>query len=116
MSVETDIISALNTGGITNVYPQDVPDDVSLPFVVLRILTRNPLRTLDKTEHQTNTIAAFECYAASYSAAQTLAASVRTVIDGSSLVSYLDNSPGPDYVQLVDEHMEPVFYGFWHAP
>ena len=116
MSLQSDIITALATAGITNVYPQHVPADVDIPFIVYRVLSKSPTRTLNKTKHQTNSTVAFECYADDPAEAVTLASSVVTAIDASALVSYLDSSPGDDYEQMVAEYMEPVFFGFWHDP
>jgi len=115
MSLQTDIVTALAGVASGKVYPQFVPADVDPPFVVYRIVAKDPLQTLDGTVHQRNSTAVFEAYADSYAAALALAADVRTAIEGSALTQYEDTAPGEDYVPAVDEFMEPVFYGFWHT-
>jgi len=115
MSLQSDIVIALAGVASGKVFPQFVNADIDPPFVVYRISSKNPLQTIDGTVHQRNSTAIFECYAESYADALTLAASVRSAIEGSSLIQYEDTAPGEDYVPEVDIFMEPVFYGFWYT-
>lgn len=114
MSLRSDLVSVMNGAGIT-FYPQGVPEDQDLPFVVYRVLNSDPLTTLDDTETLINYQVAFECYDDNLADAETLAGSVTTAIEGSSLVYYKTTSPGEDYIQLIDGYMEPVFFGIWHS-
>lgn len=115
MSLQTDLVAALSSVAGGEVYPQFVPVDVSLPFVVYRVASKDPLQTLSGGTVETNSIVEFDCYADSYSGAVTLAESVRTAIEASALTYYETTAPGDTYEQVVDAFMEPVFYGFWHT-
>ena len=116
MSLQTKITAALVAVlGADKVYPQAVPEDVPSPFVVYRILNKDPLTTLDDTENDIRYIVAFESYADDYQDALTLAGQVRTALTaaGTGLVYFRDVSPGEDYVPELDGYVEPVFFGFW---
>lgn len=115
MSLQSEIVTALATVASGAIYPQFVPADVDLPFVVYRVVNKDPLVTLSDGSVETNYIVEFDCYDENYSDALTLAAAVRTAIGLSSLVYYETNSPGEDYEPIIDVFMEPVFYGFWHT-
>lgn len=115
MSLQSDFITALAAVASGDVYPQAVPEDAELPFVVYRILNKNPLTTIDSANHNTQWLVSFECYADTYAGALTLAGTVKTAIEASSLVYYEESAPGEDYEPLLDCYMEPVFYGFWHT-
>ena len=115
MSLQSDIVTALASVASGNVYPQFVPADIDPPFVVYRILSKDPLTTLSAGTVETNSVVEFDCYADTYSAALTLAGNVRTAITGSGLTYYESTAPGENYEPDVDIYMEPVFYGFWHT-
>jgi len=115
MSLQTDIVTALAGVASGKVYPQFVPADVDLPFVVYRVSNKNPLETLSAGTVEVNSIVEFDCYDENYSGALTLAAAVKLAIESSALVSYETNSPGENYEEIVDVFMEPVFFGFWHT-
>ena len=115
MSLQSDIMTALASLGANTVWPQAVPEDEDPPFVVYRILNKDPLTTLDNSNIDINSTVAFECYAETYSAAIALAASVKAAIKASNLTSYETTAPGEDYIPLIDGYMEPVFFGFWHT-
>jgi len=115
MSLQSDIVTALTSVASGKVFPQFVPADVDPPFVVYRINSKDPLTTLDGVVHLHNSSVVFECYAATYSGALTLASSVRSAIVGSSLQQYEDSAPGEDYEPQMDIFVEPVYYGFWHT-
>ena len=120
MSIQSDIITALSIGSPTisagtRVYPQFAPQDATLPFVVYRRLSQEPIGTIhNATPIATRSIFVFECYAATYNAALTLAAEVRSSIQSSSLEAYPSTASGEEYAPAVDEFMEPVQYEFWH--
>ena len=115
MSLQSDIVTALATVASGNVYPQFVPADIDFPFVVYRIVNKDPLITLSGGTVELNTIVEFDCYDESYSGALTLAESVKTAIGLTTMTYYETSSPGEDYEPIVDVFMEPVFYGFWHT-
>ena len=114
MSLQTLLTTALAGVASGNVYAQMAPADISPPFVVWRILSREPVDCLNGSGTNVRYLIAFECYATSYPLAITLAASVASTIDAdSTLTSYPESSPGEEYVQEMDYFMEPVYRGFW---
>ena len=115
MSLQTDLVTALAAVASGAVYPQFVPADVDPPFVVYRIVSKEPLNTLSGGKVTTNSIVEFDCFASSYAAALSLAADVRSAINASALTFYESTSPGEEYEQPIDVFMEPVYYGFWHT-
>jgi hypothetical protein len=115
MSLQSDIMTALASLGSNKVWPQAVPEDVALPFVVYRVVNKSPLTTLNDSEDLVNTIISFESYADDYQSALTLSASVVTAIETSGLTYYKTTAPGEDYIPLIDGYVEPVFFGFWHV-
>ena len=115
MSLQSDIVTALAAVASGKVYPQFVPADVDPPFVVYRVISKDPLSTLSGGVVETNSVVEFDCFADSYSAALTLAGSVRTAITSSGMTYYESTAPGENYEPEVDVFMEPVFYGFWHT-
>lgn len=120
MSIQSDIVTALSIGSPTisagtRVYPQFAPQDASLPFVVYRRLSQEPIGTIhNAAPAATKSVFIFECYAATYMAALSLADEVKSAITGSSLEAYPVVSSGEEYSPVVDEFMEPVQYEFWH--
>lgn len=120
MSIQSDIVAALSVGSPTisaesRVYPQFAPQDADLPFVVYRRLSQEPLGTIHNSAPiATKSIFVFECYAATYRGALTLADEVRSAILSASLEAYPSASGGEDYAPAVDVFMEPVQYEFWH--
>lgn len=116
MSLQSDLVSALSSVAGGKVYPQFVPADVTLPFIVYSIISKDPLETLSGGTVQINSTVEFDCYADDYTSALSLAQDVKTAIDAdANLVSYETSSPGENYEPAVDVFMEPVFYGFWHT-
>ena len=117
MSLQTKIMATLSSLGANTVWPNAVPDDVALPFVVYQVLNTQPETTLDDSENIANYIVAFECYADDYASASALAdsliAAIRANAAANNLIYYRDVSPGDDYIALIDGYMEPVFIGFW---
>lgn len=113
MSLQTDIMTALASLGTDKVWPQAVPEDIDMPFVVYRVLNKRPETTLNDSEDAVNSVVVFESYADDYQSALTLSGSVETAIQASSMTYYRDVSPGEDYIPLIDGYMEPVFFGFW---
>lgn len=120
MSIQSDIVTALtgvspSLSAGTKVYPQFAPQDAALPFVVYRRLSQEPFGTIHgATPLATKSIFVFECYAATYQGALTLAEQVRGCIQSSSLDAYPSVSSGEEYAPMVDEFMEPVQFEFWH--
>lgn len=115
MSLQSDLTTALAAVASGKVYTQFIEEDIALPFVVYRIASKTPLGLLDGSVDQTNSVVVFECYAATYAGALSLASDVRTAIAASGLTYYEESAPGEDYEPVVDTFMEPVYYGFWHA-
>lgn len=114
MSIQSDIISAMTTAGITNIYPQAVPEDQALPFIIYRVLNSDTLGMLNGDLDETNSTVVFECWADDYDEAMTLKASVQAAIEGSGLTWYRETAPADEYEQAIDAYMEPTYYGFWH--
>jgi hypothetical protein len=119
VSIQSDIVAALNGSPITSagsrVYPQAAPQDASLPFVVYRRLSQEPIGTIHNAAPiATKSVFVFECYATSYQGALTLADEVRASIQASSVEAYPSPSSGEEYAPAVDEFMEPVQYEIWH--
>lgn len=118
MSLQSDIVTALAGLGSDKVWPQAVPDDISPPFTVYRILNKRPETTLDDSEDAVLSVVVFESYAEDYQGALTLSESVEAAIvaydwGSANTAYYRDVSPGEDYIPLIDGFMEPVFFGFW---
>ena len=115
MSLISELVTIMTAAGITAYYPEAVPEDIDLPFVVYRILNKDPLTTLNNSEDMNRFTMSFESYGASLAAAQTLSNSVKTAIEASGLIFYRESQPGEEYIQLIDGYMEPLFYGIWHS-
>lgn len=120
MSIQSDIVSALSIGSPTisagsRVHPQAVPQDADLPFVVYRRLSQEPVGTIHNAAPvATKSVFVFECYAATYLEALSLADEVRSAITSSALEAYPIPTSGEEYAPAVDEFMEPVQYEIWH--
>lgn len=115
MSIQSDIVTALASVASGRVYPQVAPAEAALPFVVYRVLSKNPLGLLTGHGGVTQFSVVFECYAATYAAALTLAGQVATAIEAAAtLTEYREQSPGEEYEPVIDVFMEPVYFGFWH--
>lgn len=115
MSIQSDIVTALASVAGGRVYPQIAPADAALPFVVYRVLTKNPLGLLTGHGGATQYSVVFECYAETYAAALTLAGQVTTAVEAAAtLTEYREQSPGEEYEPAVNVFMEPVYFGFWH--
>lgn len=119
MTIQSDIIAALNLVAGGSVYSDVAPDGVPLPLVVFRRILYEPLILV----HSPIPVAArssyvFECWAASKSGAITLATSVKTAIEATTSFTddcYLEPVSGEDYESVTDQYVEPVQYSFWHA-
>lgn len=114
MSLQSEIITALDGIASGKVYPQAAPADVDVPFVIYRVSSKTPVNLLSGDAGIENSTVIFECYGDKYTDSLTLAGEVRTAIEASDLTQYRVSSPGEDYIEPVDEFMEPVFYGFWY--
>lgn len=114
MSLQSDLKTLLSPIASGKFYAQAAPADADEPFIVYRILNKDPLQTLSGSTGHVRYSVAFECYALSYNDALTMAEAVKAAIEGSSLVSFEESAPGEEYIVDVDGFMEPVFYGFWH--
>ena len=116
MSLESDIYDALVGVASGQVYPQIAPEDAEPPFVVWRILNRQPITTLNSYHGTTRYSILFEAWADSYDAALSLADEVRDAIEASALVQFRESASGADFEPVLDAFMEPVFFGFWYTP
>jgi len=115
MSLQSDIVTALAAVAGGRVYPQVAEQGAAKPFVVYRILSKDPAQKLGGGAGVTNTSVVFDCWAETYAAAIALAEQVRAALDASSLISYEESASGEDYELETDEFVEPVNYGFWHS-
>lgn len=115
MSLQSDIVSALSAVAGGRIYPQVAEQGAAKPFVVYRILSKDPAQKLGGKAGITNTSVVFDCWAETYAAAIALADQVRTAIDAASLISYEESASGEEYELQTDEFVEPVNYGFWHS-
>lgn len=119
MTIQTDIVTALNTVTSNRLYPQALPQELNLadgPAVVYRILNKNPVGNFCGTSALAQYSVAFDCWASTYSAAVALATLLATEIDNNAmLTSYRDASPGEDFEPFSDAFVEPVYFGFWHS-
>lgn len=115
MSLQSDLKTLLSSVTEGKFYAQAAPEDIKAPFIVYRILNKEPLQTMEGDVEQTRYSVVFECYAAKYADATDLAEQVATIIEESSLISFRDSSPGEEYILDVDEFMEPVYVGIWHS-
>lgn len=114
MSLQSDIVTALASVAGGRVYPQAAPAEAAMPFVVYRVLEKEPLTTLGGVLEATRYTVVFDCWAEKYADALSTAQSVRTAIDASAaLVSFHVSAPGEDFEPSVDAFVEPVHYGFW---
>ena len=121
MSLQSDILSALSAVASGKVFAQFVPEksangaEINPPFVVFRVLNKDPLAVLTGDEGLKNFSVVFECYSETLDGALTLAGQVQSAIEASSLNYYSESAPGEDYTLEVAVYMEPVYYGFWHS-
>lgn len=120
MSIQASIVTALAIGSPTTsagsrVYPQFVPQDADLPFVVYRRLSQEPVGTIHSPAPvATKSIFVFECYAETFAAALQLADEVRSTITSSGLEAYPSATSGEEFEPAVMTFMEPVQFEFWH--
>ena len=115
MSIQSDVVTALASVAGGRVYPQIAEAEADMPFVVYRVINKDPAQRLGSAAGLINTSISFDCWADTYSAAITLAEQVRTAIDASALVSYEEPASGEDFEPQTDAFVEPVSYGFWHT-
>lgn len=117
MSIQSDIKTALTGIASNRVYPEAAPDNASLPLVVYRKVSSEPLMTLQGYAGTTRFVFVFDCWARTYQEAMTLADSVRTAIEAAAALKPLTREPADpdDYEPSVDQFVEPVLYSFWHA-
>ena len=113
MSLQSDLKTALTGVAGGRFYAQAAPADAALPFVVYRVLEKDPLTTLGGAVAATRYSVVFDCWAASYASAISTAQAVRDAIDASALNSHHTSAAGEDYEPVVDAFVEPVHYGFW---
>lgn len=115
MSLQSDIYSALSSVAGGRVYPQIVKEESALPLVIWRILSQTPLEALGGYQGMTRYAVVFEAWAATYDGAVSVAAQIETAIEASAMTSYRESASGADFEPALDEFMEPVYFGFWHA-
>lgn len=111
MTIKSDVIAIMT--GIA-IYPGAAPQDAAKPFVIYKVAPSTPVNTIHGTCPITGSEFIFECWAATALGAETLAASVRSLIDASSLIKERIPAPEDGYDPDVDEYVEPVAYRFWH--
>ena len=110
MTIQADIVTALAGVASGRVYPQIAPENATYPLVNYRILNKAPITTIHGTTLATDYTVVFECWATTYSGALTLAESVRTAINASTLNKVETDEPGEEYDVQADSFMEPVYY------
>ena len=110
MTIQADIVTALAGIASGRVYPQIAPENATYPLVNYRILNKAPITTIHGTTLATDYTVVFECWATTYSGALTLAESVRTAINASTLNKVEADEPGEEYDVQADSFMEPVYY------
>ena len=81
MSLQSDIVTALSGVASGRIFPQVAPQESDLPFVVYRLISKDPAQKMNGGAGITNTSVVFDCWAETYAAAIALAESVRTAIE-----------------------------------
>ena len=115
MSIQDDIVTAMNDAGLTNMYPGAAPADIEPPFVVYQRVSQEPLLTIHSSApRSTLSTFVFACHDKTYGGALNLADTVRAALSASSLTWHFVSTPGEEYISEVDGFMEPVYAGFWH--
>ncbi len=114
MSVQSDITTAL-AGLSGTVYPDAAPQDEEYPFVVYRRIAFEPVMTLQGPADNARSTFVFECYAATLSAALTLAEEVRAAVLSAFPGAWREPGDGETYEPVVDAFMEPLVFSFWHT-
>jgi len=114
MSFQSDLIIALSSVANDQIYIQMAPAEIDGDFIVYRVLSDDPVVTMQGPAGMTNYSLAFDCYADTYLGSIALAESVKTAVDSSSLTSFRQSSPGEDYEPIEEKFLEPVYYGFWY--
>lgn len=98
------------------VYLQALPEQVELPCIVMRTIEKEPLSTLCATSDiETETVyhMAFECRADTFETADAVATELGTALNAdTTLVKWVDPSPGEDFEPDYEEFMQPVYFGF----
>ena len=112
MTIKSDVIAVLAS---VSIYPGAAPADAVKPFVIYKVAVTNPINTIHGTCPITATEFTFECWAATALEAETLATSVRTLINASTLIREKIPAPEDAYDAQADEYVEPVAYRFWHT-
>ena len=111
MSIKSDVIAILT--GIS-IYPGGAPENVDKPFVIYTVATK-PVTTIHGTCPITASEFTFQCWGRTALEAETLAASLCTLIDASALCRERIDPPETGYDPQVDEYVESVSYRFWHT-
>jgi hypothetical protein len=124
VSILSSIKTALDVSGVTSivgadgVYSDAIPQDKTLPAVVLKRTLFDPVMTLQGPEGTANSVYVFECWASTKSGAIALAGALGTAIEAAAGLSTKYRLPydgDEQYEPTLDQFCEPVQYSFWHS-
>lgn len=80
------LASSPNLGIGTRIYPHTIPQDATLPGIVLQVVGNVPEYTLSGSANLDQVMVQAECYATTYGAVKSLAANVRTTLDDAGMI------------------------------
>lgn len=85
-----------NIVGTAGIYPMQAPSDAQTPFIVYSTVSGVPLNYLQGSTQMDGRRVQIDCYAKSYSQAQTMAAAVRTALSAEGYEIFFRDDYEPD--------------------
>jgi hypothetical protein len=85
LKADPTVAALVVSGGVTRIYPLEVPQDVVMPAVVYQRIASAPEVTLDGDAGLDAVRVQVSCWAATYAGAKELAAAVRAAVNASNL-------------------------------
>ena len=97
----------------TRIYPHTMPQDVSLPGIVLQVIGNVPEYDLAGSANLDQVLVQVECYATTYGAVKSLAANVRTTLDAAGMIL---SSEARDFDASLELYFVTQDWFVWIAP
>jgi hypothetical protein len=113
-TVRSTLLAASPTLGVgTRIYPNLMPDDATLPSIVLQVVGVVAEYDLAGPAGLDQAVVQVECHASTYGAAKSLAADVRTTLDAADMIL---SSEMRDYDPGTETHSVIQDWFVWYAP
>lgn len=123
MSIQTDIMTALNGVANDQVFPDAPPEGVNPPLVLVRRTAYDPVMLLTGPEGTAQSKFLFECWGVktptvtAKASAMAMASQVKAalLIAAPTMTMYQEPVDGEQFDPDTLEVMEPLAYSFWHV-